>query len=234
VTISNVIKQENTIEEDANDLNDDLQLKCSCCSVSRVYKSLKSLKQHQLTVTKSKEKNHEDDNEKKVILYKCDTCPKSFRTSHEVERHKRSKMLLFKCRKCKKSLSSAQSLKRHNESAHGMGNGEKCPHCNGRFQNVNIHIRSVHDKVMSAQCNECSRMFRNNFEMKRHVKEVHEGVKESHKCSFCQKIFSKKHSLKRHVSTVHDKFKPYQCDVCGENFLESSKFSYHMAMEHPK
>ncbi len=61
--------------------------------------------------------------------------------------------------------------------------------------------------------------------MLRHIKDVHQGVK-NHTCEVCAQSFCSKTVLAQHMR-VHTGEKPYKCDVCNKAFTQASSLYSH-------
>ena len=70
---------------------------------------------------------------------------------------------------------------------------------------------------------------------KKHVKEVHEGVKD-HECNHCGKSFSQAGSLKLHVKAVHEGVhegvKDHVCNHCDKSFARKDRLNSHVKAVH--
>ena len=53
------------------------------------------------------------------------------------------------------------------------------------------------------ECPCCGKIFSQSGDLKRHVKAVHEGVKDQ-KCETCGKCFAEAGSLKKHIRAIHE------------------------------
>ena len=59
----------------------------------------------------------------------------------------------------------------------------------------------------------------NHGSLRRHIKNVHEGIKNKNKiCEECGKGFSTNYWLKIHVDGVHKGLKPFKCTYCTDAF----------------
>ena len=76
----------------------------------------------------------------------------------------------------------------------------QCDNCNKSFSNlVNLKRHRVrHNNVFIHQCEKCLKKFKTSFERKRHIKLIHDKIKDS-KCDICGKSFTLPHSLKLHI-----------------------------------
>ena len=61
------------------------------------------------------------------------------------------------------------------------------------------------------------------MEKNKHVIAVHGGPI----CNLCNKIFKKSTILRRHVSQVHQGLKKYKCDFCEKPFQRKSELDKH-------
>mmetsp|Transcript_21961 Transcript_21961/g.60141 ORF Transcript_21961/g.60141 Transcript_21961/m.60141 type:complete len:340 (+) Transcript_21961:144-1163(+) len=80
-----------------------------------------------------------------------------------------------------------------------------CVHCGGTFGekgNLARHIRIVHDKVKEHVCSECGKAFGQKGDLVKHIKTIHEQER-IFTCPVCNKAFSEKGNMTRHMRTVH-------------------------------
>ena len=71
--------------------------------------------------------------------------------------------------------------------------------------------------------------FRGNTHLKRHIREIHEGIKDKH-CPQCSYTTYSSYNLKMHVSKVHDKTTMYQdCHHCR---VRSGNMNKHISIYH--
>lgn len=73
----------------------------------------------------------------------------------------------------------------------------------------------------------CDRTFTTTFNLRRHIKQVHQ-LQVKFKCMYCQKYLSSKQNLKDHLNT-HTGARPYHCDWpnCKAEFRQLSLFYLH-------
>ena len=67
--------------------------------------------------------------------------------------------------------------------------------------------------------------------LRKHVKEVHEGIK-IHQCQFCDKRFGRSEILKIHVETVHEGIKIHQYQFCDKKFVQLGHLNRHFKTVH--
>ena len=53
------------------------------------------------------------------------------------------------------------------------------------------------------KCKTCGKVFGENDDLRKHIRSVHEGIK-NHVCETCGKAFSENRNLKKHILSVHD------------------------------
>ena len=79
-----------------------------------------------------------------------------------------------------------------------------CPICDKILvqSNLNRHVKIVHEGIKNYQCQICEQKFSRSGKLQKHVKIIHEGIKD-YQCHICVKKFGQLKHLKRHVKTVH-------------------------------
>ena len=56
----------------------------------------------------------------------------------------------------------------------------------------------------------------------------------THTCNICHKTFGMKSDLNRHVKSVHDKIKDFNCDQCDKAFGQNGNLNRHIMIVHSK
>ncbi|CAD8083601.1 unnamed protein product [Paramecium sonneborni] len=59
-------------------------------------------------------------------------------------------------------------------------------------------------------CEECKKVFTNNSKLQRHIREIHQNLKQF-RCEQCGKEFKRSQHLKRHQLT-HSGSRPFECE----------------------
>ena len=109
------------------------------------------------------------------------------------------------------------------------------------------HYKLEHPALILA-CPEpnCKESFVYEFELRRHLKKVHEfqsthaKYTRSAQCPFCARVYSASSHLKFHMEEKHpDKVSViprYHCEVpnCGASFSQKRLLQYHVRSKHPK
>ena len=113
------------------------------------------------------------------------------------------------CELCGKSFARKQYLRNHVEGY--------CKRVN-KIGNPKQYVCTV---------GSCDKSFGTDWNLREHIKRVHDGVKE-HQCHLCNKAFSQKHHLRIHIHTVHEGNKDYKCSNCNKKFAERSNLRRHL------
>ncbi|CAH0549825.1 unnamed protein product [Brassicogethes aeneus] len=184
-------------------------------------------------------------------FFKCDFCPKMYKSKTCLCRHKKyihlkGKQERFKCGKCDYESAYKSSLNRHIK-IHDIKNKLKCHFC----QFLTAELRSLHAHVLSKhkleneekekikilgkihQCPECSYSTVYKSAYDNHIKVCLklENV-EWYNCHICHyKTIHKRH-LDSHVKT-HNKIKEFKCVFC--KYCSNKKFDLdnHILRKHP-
>merc|ERR1712150_411929 len=78
-------------------------------------------------------------------------------------------------------------------------------------------MAETHSKQGSLACNKCSYVSKERGNLDRHVRLVHNGIKDF-TCAYCGKVFGLKQYLNNHIIRLHEKVKKHKCGVCGKSF----------------
>lgn len=157
-------------------------------------------------------------NEMKIPLnIQCNICLASgFVNSVTLKNHVRTKHTderPFACEYCPAKYSTSMSLSMHRARKHNVNKaGEFVP--KKRFP-----------------CPKCGNILTDRTKLLRHIKTVHENVKDW-QCSLCEKRFSSKSNLEVHMGSKHGGRLPYQCPVCAKGFLRKQALADHVAEAH--
>ncbi len=134
-----------------------------------------------------------------IRKHKCETCNKRFKTSTQLNIHKRIHLQQkpFACDQCPKTFNRTCNLKRH---------------------------KMLHTGEKPFSCDTCPFKCRESHHLVEH-KRTHTGEK-PFSCDLCPKKFSQSVSLTRHKRT-HTGEKPYECGYCQMKFSQLSSLIRH-------
>ena len=95
-------------------------------------------------------------------------------------------------------------------------------------------------------CHACDKTYAGNFNLKDHIRIVHEG-KRDFRCDLCEKTFGRKETMKTHLALVHGKVemndaensttravveKKYSCEFCEKSYTQPHNLKSHMESCH--
>ena len=188
--------------------------------------------------------------------HKCDQCGMTYNRQYKLKEHIRS-VHAHKCEICEKHFNKLVTLEKHISSVHEVVKNHKCDKCGkffGKKNYLNSHIYSAHKSEIyipaenfvedkdyiptkgvkihkDIKCETCDKTFSSKCNLKRHIKSVHEGVRD-HKCEQCEKSFYYSHHLNTHIKAVHEGLKNHKCDTCDKVFAYKSRLRTHIETIH--
>ena len=71
---------------------------------------------------------------------------------------------------------------------------KKCLQCGQSFTRLKRHVKTVHEQVRDFECQQCDKAYSMKDDLNKHIKRVHNLKR--HKCSVCQNVYSSKVKLK--------------------------------------
>jgi len=169
--------------------------------------------------------------------FQCKICPKSFKSAHYLNTHKKLHNKSHKCDICSKVFTIASHLKQHNKDFHENGKRFECESCGIKFNikgNLKRH-QKTHDKNRPKpfKCQRCDYATDTKHSFKRH-QETHDrqdkklaAMKNPIKCEKCSTFCNDQGRLRVHMKHVHPKV-VFQCDLCARFFKLKSVLISHM------
>ena len=171
-------------------------LPCDQCDYKAI--GLKRMRLHK--------KAHKPASTKPKVMVQCDMCGKEVMESslkeHMQNYHSNT---LYTCDWCGFTTHSKGNLRLHRKRH--LETVQECPVCFKKVKNLSLHIRR----------NKCGQKDR-----------------EKYPCTECDKVFALKWQLKRHVNNIHNQIKNYLCDLCDYRTYSSFNLRIHKSKMHTK
>ena len=92
------------------------------------------------------------------------------------------------------------------------------------------HLRTVHDGIKDHKCEHCGKEYIEKKSLRTHIKREHDNIRDE-KCHQCGKLFFSKEVLNKHIKNIH---KHFSCHLCDEAFPTNAKLVEHSNMKHRK
>lgn len=121
--------------------------------------------------------------------------------------------IMFQCRLCTKEFKNEEELTSHSFM-------KMCEKSDSKQKRNSIK------KEYKFKCEKCDQLFNDKSAMKRHIKVIHDKVRDK-KCDICGKAFTLPHHLRGHVMTVHKNLKNYHCKLCQKSFGDPATLARH-------
>lgn len=173
----------------------------------------------------------------------CMTCGKLFSKERNLQIHilaihgEKS----FECEKCGKKFSFESAKDRHVKVVHLNQRSHQCDFCKKTFgvkNDLRDHIAFHHNSDSGLPgkyfCTTCERQFASASGLSRHIKGVHENIKQKrprdYRCKFCKEVMTNKYQKEKHLAQVHqDGLKTTRtCHLCNSDFYLYSEFKSHV------
>jgi hypothetical protein len=95
------------------------------------------------------------------------------------------------------------------------------------------HIKQVHEKIKDFECENCEYKCCTNGHLQIHIKRIHKKIKDF-ECELCEYTCSSNGDLQTHIKTVHDKIKDFECDKCEYKCSLNGVLQRHIKTVHDK
>ena len=198
-----------------------------CNQCDKKYYNISELKRHQETHIGIKK-------------FCCEVCGSQFSHRSHFTQHVRihTGERPYCCGDCGKRFRSKSYLQEHMSVHIGKGQefqndiqvGRKkatCQICNKVFCRKSIlarHMKDVHEKVREYECHLCDFVTSRQFSLANHIKYVHA---QSLPCPLCEKTVNSRMELKRHIK-VHKRVKEFTCKLCSKICNSKDELLQHM------
>ena len=111
---------------------------------------------------------------------------------------------------------------------------EHCPYKTPQIKEMKRHIKRVHEKIRNHVCDKCGYAASQKHHLKSHNESVHNMGDKKFKCEKCPHETTKKSNLKVHIKTVHEKIRDHVCEECGFAALQKRHLAQHIKGVHKK
>nr|XP_012225233.1 PREDICTED: zinc finger protein 502-like [Linepithema humile] len=194
--------------------SDDYFFKCDICHIK--YKRKETLQRHQIRA-------HSDI----AVQFVCDSCGQSFKLKVDLLNHIKRKhsTSIYICRYCGKSVTDLRNHEwKHKERAETGSLKFSCQFCANKFKNQTRLDNHLLLHKQGYKCTECNLVVISYRQLKYHKERMHKPDK---LCPICKKSFmSRGNQFAQHILT-HAGIRPYNCDICGEDFTQRSSLFRH-------
>jgi hypothetical protein len=183
---------------------------------------------HTVHMLKEHMETHNKEGRRKFV---CTVCAAVFKTSAGLWKHKfihKPDTLKFLCSKCGKQFQNPVQLKRH-VATHSEAKFpcQLCPKSFNRRELLRRHS-FVHVTEKKLVCDVCHKKYASKSQLAKH--RLHH--KNLYECGLCRRQFTVMPSLQKHIRNVHDKIKDFSCVVCGYKFSQKTHLKYHLSHVH--
>lgn len=140
----------------------------------------------------------------KIILFKCETCGRSYKQLRFLKTHSRVHSMdkRFNCSLCGEKFFYNDAVKWHKIRKHGEAPPFSCPTCSKSFiyqKTMEAHRKTHNEGGADVSiCPVCGVTISESRNMKRHLR-IHS--EKSLICNYCPKKFREKHQLVKHQKT---------------------------------
>lgn len=151
-----------------------------------------------------------------------------------VDRNKRIKTKItvpliddYTCRYCQHVFATKKQRQYHEKNVHPKTN-VLCDIC-GQISNIrryHTHMKR-HIDIRNFECAICSKRFKGQYDLKRHLTDVHEN-RSDFICDICDKRLRSKKSMRKHMIQFHMSQYALQCPECSRPFGDRSRLTRHL------
>ena len=165
--------------------------------------------------------------------YQCNDCSYAAADPFGLKRHRRTHTgeKPYVCDFCKTRFTQHNSLKEHTDLLHGNKPRFKCLFCPqyvSRKRDLIVHNKRFHDMEEPLMCKKCKVIFPVGYNLKKHQR--NHDVKYL-KCSLCSNSCGYDRRFLEH-SLIHKKSKPFQCDLCDNQYRTKQLLKRHQNLHH--
>ncbi|XP_039282182.1 zinc finger protein 808 isoform X5 [Nilaparvata lugens] len=136
-------------------------------------------------------------------------------------------LIVYKCSYCDKNIMTKRGFVRH-VRIHTGDRPFTCHVCGKQYRsNTDLcrHLRCVHDGIKNYSCDFCGRSFASKGARNDH-RRIHTGER-PYVCQTCNKSFPTPNSIYLHRRT-HTNYFPHKCTSCDKSFRRRQQLTHHM------
>ena len=143
------------------------------------------------------------------------------------------------CQLCPEKFVKKMEAYEHLKSAHAISKRARPQYV--KTLDLNKHFKTEHEIYKQSknheekkllECSFCNITFTLLKKFRKHIAEVHDGIKPKPKCSICSATFSGKKALRDHILAVHEKKRPFKCPMCDVCFSQTGSVKKHIETVH--
>ena len=183
----------------------------------------------------TKELDNEKFNPENTVLEVISDINKQYQKCHICEKFFENLEMHFAASHIKEEIGETSKVQTiYTENFEDTPDSKMCRFCRkffNRKRDLKRHIKTVHEGIKDHHCSFCEKSFSRADRLNSHVKLVHEGMKD-HVCSHCKNWFTTAQSLKIHVKAVHEGIKEHLCNSCGKGFSDARDLKRHVKAVH--
>lgn len=209
--------------------------KCTLCNhvYTRKHDMLKHRRSAHTLEERKKDPFEETLNNKKskqkIARYECSECENYYSRSSDLQKHLYSKHGGDSYIDCRVGTIDDMDVEILNKAKTEI-NGSIVYHCELCGKNILTkrgyvrHVR-VHTGERPFTCHICGKQYRSSTDLTRHLRCVHDGVK-NYQCDVCGRCFANKGTRNDH-RRIHTGERPYICHTCGKAFPTPNSIYIH-------
>lgn len=196
---------------------------------------------HKNFATKKGLMNHIRDVHLQMRQLFCDQCDYRTARSVELRRHIQVKHegMRFICEVCGVETTTQSHLNFHVKQRHTpeLIVNVPCDICGKVFKfakNLTGHMRKVHSK--RSFCQHCGYQSKSHEDLKLHLANLHDELKNKFQCPKCNKILSAKNAFKYHMRFQHaeEPLEKFPCHFCDYESVSKANLQRHVESIHTK
>ena len=200
-----------------------------CPTCGKSFQKMSKLKRHMITHMGVQTPKHLID---KVHddLFRCSICSKEFKASNAAYEHLRlyHMNLYEKADPSKKYTPRRLKLPANLLPKVSKSQAHLCQTCGKNFSGRTMlerHIKTIHEGIKEFTCDYCRKELTSSYGLKAHIETIHLGIRQ--KCPHCESDFSTRKALKNHIETTHLRDVCHICNQCGKSFSTEGRLENH-------